>query len=31
MAEQLEAKLREKLAPKVVVKPVAASAEDIEA
>src|SRR6188472_1046709 len=30
MAEQLEAKLREKLAPKVVVKP-AASAEDIEA
>jgi len=31
MAEQLEAKLREKLAPKVVVKPTAASAEDIEA
>ena len=31
MAEQLEAKLREKLAPKVVVKPAAASAEDIEA
>src|SRR5207344_2839171 len=31
MAEQLEAKLREKLAPKVVVRPAAASAEDIEA
>jgi recombination protein RecA len=31
MAEQLEAKLREKLAPKVVVKPAAASAEDVEA
>jgi recombination protein RecA len=31
MSEQLEAKLREKLAPKVVVKPAAAAAEDAEA
>jgi len=31
MAVQLEAKLREKLAPKIVVKPAAAAAEDVEA